>query len=140
MMKTLQILLATLSVLLVLLTPVVASADANDKLFGACAVNAATEGSPVCKNKKAPANNPITNTINKAATIIASLTGVAAVIMLIIGGFNYITAGGAAPGQRAGDPNKVATAKRQITYSLVGLVVVALAWVFTRFITSVVIQ
>lgn len=126
-----------LFLLFFMLTPAVVSAAANDQLFGACTGEAAK--SAVCQSK-GTTENPVTRIINVAANIIALLTGVGAVIMIIIAGFTFVTAGGATPGQRAGDPNAVANAKRRITYSIVALLVVALAWAATRFITARVIQ
>lgn len=99
--------------------------------------------STVCKQAAKQAeqnNNPVTDIVNTAANIIALIAGVAAVVMIIISGFKFITAGGVAPGQRSGDPNQIKSARATLTYSVIGLVVVALAWTITRFITDKIIQ
>ncbi|HLG90752.1 MAG TPA: pilin [Candidatus Saccharimonadales bacterium] len=105
-----------------------AQTDTTDKIFGACAQ---APDSPACKSKNTT-ENPVVRIINVAANIIALLTGIGAVIMIILGGFSYITA--------AGNAERATNARRRIIYSIVGLVVVALAWAATRFITDRVIQ
>lgn len=100
-------------------------------LFGnSCTGNAAN--SPVCKDAaNKGGSDPIAGSngiIQTAANLIALVTGIAAVAMIIIGGFTYITS--------AGNAEKVATARRRIIYSMIGLAIVAFAWVITSFIVS----
>lgn len=59
---------------------------------------------------------------------ISIFVGVIAVIMIIVGGLQYITSGG--------DSGKVGKAKTTIIYALVGLVVVALAQFIVRFVLN----
>jgi cytochrome bd-type quinol oxidase subunit 2 len=108
-------------------------------LFGGTCNGSSVQGgtndkSAVCtdstKNPDAK-DNVAVNTIRTAANIIASITGVAAVIMVIVGGFTYVTAGG--------NTEQTATARRRITSALIGAAIVALAWTITRFITDNVI-
>jgi len=70
------------------------------------------------------ANNLIADVIN----IFSLVVGVVSVIMIIIGGFQYITS--------AGDSNKVGTAKNTILYAIIGLVIVALAQFIVQFVLS----
>ncbi|MEX1058987.1 MAG: hypothetical protein WEC17_00935 [Candidatus Saccharimonadales bacterium] len=105
------------------------------------------QNSSVCQAKKQQGVNdpdPISGPggiINKAANIIAIIGGLAAVIVIIISGIMYATAGGAAAGQRAGDsPNRAKNAQAAITGAVIGLVVIALAWAATRFIVDQVVQ
>jgi hypothetical protein len=56
------------------------------------------------------------------------IVGVAAVIMIIIGGFRYITS--------SGDSASVNSAKNTILYAIIGLVIVALAQVIVRFVLN----
>ncbi len=72
-------------------------------------------------------NSLITDIVN----IFSFVVGVVAVIMIIIGGFQYITS--------AGDSNKVSTAKNTILYAIIGLIIVALAQVIVRFVLGRVI-
>jgi hypothetical protein len=110
-------------------------------LFGQTC-NSSTNSSPTCQQAQSQGGqntNRITGTksiIQAAANIIALITGIAAVIMIIISGIRFITAGGTTPGQRSGDPNAIKSAQATLTAAIVGLVIVALAWTITRFITD----
>lgn len=66
--------------------------------------------------------------ILKVANLIAIISGIAAVIMIIIGGFMFITSGG--------DSSHVSSAKKTIVYAVVGLVVVVLARTIVGFIVT----
>lgn len=59
-------------------------------------------------------------------TVIFSLAALAAFVMLIIGGFRYLTA--------AGDPKASEQAKGTITWAIVGLIFLIGAWFILRFI------
>ena len=56
------------------------------------------------------------------------VVGIAAVVMIIIGGLRYVTSNG--------DSGQVGNAKNTILYAVVGLVVVALAQVIVRFVVA----
>ncbi len=61
--------------------------------------------------------------------LIGSLLGLAGIIlfiMLLTGGFKYITSGG--------DPKKLESAKNTLTYAIGGIVAVALSYLILRFI------
>lgn len=63
------------------------------------------------------------------ATIVSTLLfiiGAIAVIMLIYGGFRYVTSGG--------DSSAVTSAKNTILYAVIGIVVAVLAWTIVRFV------
>lgn len=76
-----------------------------------------------------PADGPSVNsTIKLVVSILSFIVGVAAVIMIIIGGFKYITS--------SGDSNNIASAKNTILYAIIGLVVAVLAQVLVRFIIN----
>ena len=76
--------------------------------------------------------NPAARLINSAANIIALLAGVAAVIMIIIAGFAYVSSGGNA--------EQTTNAKNRIINAVIGLVIIALAWTIVRLVTDRVIQ
>jgi hypothetical protein len=89
--------------------------------------------SSVCKADAAArgddrSDNVVLKTINTAADIIALVAGLLAVIMIIVAGFSYATAGGNAEGTK--------NARNRIIYAAVGLVIIASAWTITRFITE----
>jgi ABC-type sugar transport system permease subunit len=70
----------------------------------------------------------IKTTVQNAINVLSSLVGVVAVVMLIVGGFRYITSGG--------DSNRVASAKNTIIYALIGVVIAALAQIIVNFVLN----
>jgi len=66
--------------------------------------------------------------IHFAVQTLAWVLGVAAIIMIILSGFKYITAGG--------DSGKISSAKNTLIFALVGLVVAALAQFMVSFVLS----
>lgn len=77
-----------------------------------------------------------TERVNKAIRLVINIfsfiVGVIAVIMIIVGGFKYITSGG--------ESSNVGSAKNTILYAIIGLVVVALAQVVVKFVLQKVTQ
>lgn len=69
-------------------------------------------------------NRIIADVIN----IFSVIVGMAAVIMILVGGFRYITSGG--------DSNKIGSAKTTIIYAIIGLVIVAMAQVVVKFVLA----
>lgn len=63
-----------------------------------------------------------------AVNILSWIVGVAAVIMIIIGGFKYVTSNG--------DANGTSGAKNTILYAVIGLVVAALAQALVQFVLN----
>ena len=79
-----------------------------------------------CGTANTDAGGPSINSgIGTAVTIMTIVVGFASVIMILLGGYRYITS--------AGDPNKAAAAKNTILYALIGVVLVALAQLILRF-------
>jgi hypothetical protein len=117
-----RILLTSLTALSLLLgiaqaVPAVASAQIkNDVCSGVMAT-----GPGGCTNDVG-----ITNVIKTVVSVLSYIVGVAAVIMIIIGGLRYVTSGG--------DSNNISSAKNTIIYAIVGLVIAALAQVIVRFV------
>jgi cytochrome bd-type quinol oxidase subunit 2 len=72
------------------------------------------------------ADEKVNKLIKTIINIFTFVVGVVSVIMIIIGGFKYITSGG--------DSGNVTGAKNTIMYAIIGLVVVALAQVIVRFV------
>lgn len=107
-------------------------AASSNPLNQACNTNDETKNSPACKQAADQGTkNPVAGpggVINKAANIIALVTGIGAIIMILIGGFFYVTS--------AGNTENATKAKARITSALIGLVVVALAWVLVRLVTD----
>jgi hypothetical protein len=68
----------------------------------------------------------IEEVIARVIQVMSAIAGVAAVIMIIISGFRFVTANG--------DSNTVAAARRTLIYALVGVVVVAISQTIVWFI------
>lgn len=66
--------------------------------------------------------------LTKAAGLITWVGGVAAVIMIILGGFTFVTG--------SGDPNTLSAAKKTVLYAVVGLVVLVLPSAIIRLVIS----
>lgn len=106
-----------------LMAPALSSAaEIQDNLCGGAELRLNEGGA--CKNNAGTGdlNKLITNIVN----IFSIVVGVIAVIMIIIGGFRYITSGG--------DSSNVTGAKNTIMYAIIGLVIVALAQIIVRFV------
>ncbi len=113
------------------------AAGAFDVLNQTCTPAQNADQTAICQNAKSTGtNNPITSGNNgilpKTARVLALIVGIGAVITIIVGGFNYVTA--------AGNPEKSARAKARLTYAVVGLIVALLAWALTAFFTHRLLQ
>ena len=67
-------------------------------------------------------------TFGRIIEIVLGLAGVVLFIMLIMGGFRFITAGG--------DPKAIESAKKTLTYAIGGIVLIALSFLILRFIST----
>lgn len=121
--KKLSIGLALIMGLLVFNTSFVALADNANAVCNGVAI--AGGGSCGTSGDKA-ASKSINNLIATIIDILSWIVGVVAVIMVILGGLNFVTSGG--------DSQKAAKARSTILYALVGLVVVAMAQVLVHFV------
>jgi hypothetical protein len=122
----------------IFLTISVSSALAFNPLGTPCQNQNAAK-SPTClqnAQQNGKTTDPTVDIIKTAANIIAIVAGVGAVIVIIISGIMFITAGGASVGQRGGDPNRVKSARAALTGAIIGLVIVALAWTIVTFVTD----
>jgi cytochrome bd-type quinol oxidase subunit 2 len=77
-----------------------------------------------------PANpqNTVDNTIATVVNVLSYLVGAVAVVMLIIGGFRFVTSNGNAESTKG--------ARNTIIYAIVGLVIVAIAQVIVHFVIN----
>jgi hypothetical protein len=74
--------------------------------------------SEVCKSQSDPIAGP-GGLISDVTNVVAVVAGIAAVVMIMVAGFKFITS--------TGDSGKVQEAKKTLTWSVVGLVVIVLA-------------
>lgn len=121
-MKRLRLFLAALAMVVGLSGALPAVALADDAKSTVCTALRAGQDCSKDPAGSVSINNVISTTVN----LLSWLVGVAAVIMIIIGGFRFVTAGG--------DSNQVSSARNTIIYALVGLVVVALAQAIVKFV------
>ena len=70
----------------------------------------------------------IESAVKAAISILSVVVGVAAVIMLIVGGLKYVASGG--------DANSIASAKNTVIYAIIGLIIAAMAQVIVRFVLN----
>jgi hypothetical protein len=83
-------------------------------------------GLSVGANGKCGGGGDLSGVVQTAINLISGIVGIVAVIMIIVGGFKYITS--------AGDATKISSAKNTIIYALVGVVLVALAQLIVHFV------
>ncbi len=122
--------IATLSLLSPLAVPAIANGQEIDKNLQ-CGANlqfSVPENGCEVDSSGNTAAERIDEIVSQVINILSLAVGVVAVIMIIVGGFRYITSGG--------DSGNVTGAKNTILYAVVGLVVVALAQVIVRFVVD----
>jgi Type IV secretion system pilin len=83
-------------------------------------------GSDCTKTDVSEGATTINSTIETVINIFSVIVGVVAVIMLIFGGFRYVTSGG--------DSGNIGNAKNTILYAIVGLVIVAISQAVVQFV------
>lgn len=110
----------------VFLTPALALDCSQSGLTTQQAIQCGANGASGTNQTPADATNHVNNTIKAVVDILSTAVGLAAVIMIIIGGFRYVTSGG--------KQESVASAKNTILYAIVGLIVVALAQIIVHFV------
>lgn len=89
---------------------------------GACTAAGATTCDPGTSTKT------LNTTVKDVINIISVFAGAIAVIMIIVGGFRYITSAGNAEGTKS--------ARNTIVYAVVGLIVIALAQIIVHFVLN----
>jgi hypothetical protein len=129
MIKRLKVLIASLLLAGAVLVP--AQGALAFDFFKSCSeVNSA--GSSVCQDKNQTQNatdNSIygpNGIITKIANIVAIIVGIAAVVVIIVAGIQYMLS--------TGDPTKVNNAKNAIIYAVIGLVIAVVARSLVLFI------
>lgn len=103
-------------------TPVAAQNAIQDNLKCGTSLTTTPAGGCDVSGGTSTINTLITQIVN----IFSIIVGIISVIMIIYGGFRYVTSGG--------DSNNVSNAKNTIIYAIIGLVVVALAQFIVQFV------
>jgi cytochrome bd-type quinol oxidase subunit 2 len=117
--------IATLAVPMLVPTVAFAAVDINSSLCGGS--NIELNESSDCNNDSANKDS-LENLLTNVVKYFSIIVGVIAVIMIIVGGFKYITSGG--------DSSNDSAAKNTIIYAIVGLVIVALAQLIVHFVLN----
>jgi hypothetical protein len=113
-----------------------AAAQSNNNLIvsGLCqGVNlkiSESSGTSGCNQGGESITDKINKFLKRLINIISAIIGVVAVIMIIFGGFRYVTSGG--------NDSSVTSAKNTILYAIIGLIIVALAQLLVRFVLNLV--
>ena len=79
-------------------------------------------------NQTVEADVDLEKSVGTILTMVYSVVGIIAVVMVVIGGINYATS--------QGDSNKVKKGKDTILYGIIGLVIVLLAFAITNFVLA----
>jgi hypothetical protein len=132
MFKTLRRIIVTAGVTLSLaiapaaLIPAVASAaDINGCLSQGTDLTTGS-GTACTAGDNATGTQKIQDIVTLVVNIFSIVVGIVAVIMILVGGFKYITSGG--------DSGNITSAKNTIVYAIIGLVIVALAQFIVKFV------
>jgi Type IV secretion system pilin len=135
MLKKIKSHLLIITSILTLAVPVIAPAAMAS---AACSTNTATQISDGASQAGGDPNQNCASTgvdstgighlASSIVNIFSIVVGAVAVIMIIYGGFRYITSGG--------DSNAVGGAKNTLIYAIIGLVIVALAQVIVHFVLN----
>lgn len=125
-MKRIAVIAATL---LCLAMPAVAYA--YNPLTQACGSGGVSGGAKSSAACNASSSDPITGpngALHRVSLVLAIIGGVAAVIVIIVSGFQYVTSGG--------DSQKAAQARNGIVGAAIGLVIIAAAETIVLFVVS----
>lgn len=129
MRRTKQILL-TLALIIPMFSVNVAAQSINDQV---CIDNPQSTfcQDSTSQNNETPEDNSLygqNGVITKIVRLLSIVIGVAAVIMIIVGGIRYVTS--------SGDPSNTTGAKNTILFAIVGLLVALLAQAIIIFVIS----
>lgn len=106
----------------VFISPAQVLADSKTEICGGVD---AVSGGTGCATGTA-GQSDINRILSVGLTIFSAVIGITAVVMIMVAGFKYITAGG--------DSGNITSAKHTLIYALIGLVVVALAQFLVQFV------
>jgi hypothetical protein len=94
--------------------------------LGGAATNQACQGlSQVGSDGCGSGGKQVDNVLKTVVSIISYIAGAVAIIMVMISGFNFMTANG--------DAQKITTAKNSLIYAMIGIAVAASAQVIVNF-------
>jgi hypothetical protein len=108
----------------------VSAACSGGPLSSSCSAQAACQGLGAGSGSgcSKTSGSGLSSLVSDALNILSLIIGVAAVFMIVIGGFRFVVSGG--------DSNATASARNTIIYALVGLVVAAFAQFIVHFVLN----
>lgn len=119
MARWFKLLVTSFSVAVLVAAPTVGAWDPFNR---SCDTGDGSRGSIACETATKPNGDPLSgpaSVIARVTDLMAVITGLAAVIAIIIAGIRFITA--------SGDANSINSAKNTILYAIIGLAVVVAA-------------
>jgi len=126
-MKRIKLLLTVLYTLSLTLVPgLMLASAAHATGTGGLNCGAELEFGGTCTTQETDGTDGVNKIVNLVITIFSWLVGVVSVVMIIVGGFKYVTSGGESAG--------VTSAKNTILYAIVGLIIVAVAQIIVHFV------
>jgi cytochrome bd-type quinol oxidase subunit 2 len=126
-----MICLSLLSLLILTFTATQPAAAFNI-LGDAC--NGAGSNGPTCQQNKSQngsSTNPVVDTIHEAVNLIAALAGIIAIFTIVYSGARFILSGDNPEGRKQ--------AREILQNALIGLVIIAFAWLIITMITNVLV-
>jgi hypothetical protein len=111
---------------LLILTPALSYAADCNATDTASAIQCGTDNAAGVPNGSQSASSTLNSTTENVINILSLVAGAAAVIMLIVGGFRYVTS--------AGNPESAKGAKNTILYAVIGLIIVGAAQIIVHFV------
>jgi hypothetical protein len=122
----------SLILILCVLAPIAVASPAayadDSKLFAACNANDQTKTNKTICPSQGTTKNPVNHILHVAANLLALISGLAAVILIIVSGISMITSGG--------NSEAVGNARKRVVNAVIGLVIIALAWTIISFATD----
>jgi len=96
--------------------------------FASASCGGGTASTGLVNSSNLPTTCANSDTVSNVLTILFVVLGALALLMMVVAGFRFVVS--------AGKPDETAAAKRQIAYSLAGLIVAALAAVIVQFVVN----
>ena len=93
---------------------------------GICKANADTYGLNTIENTVTLGKKSLTETVAQLINVALSLLGIIAVVIILVGGFKWMTAGG--------NEDKVGEAKKMIISGVIGLAIIMSAFAIAQFV------
>jgi hypothetical protein len=132
------LLMSASALMLAMPVAIPAMASAADTVCGAGSIGdsiskgangaASSNATSTCADQTSVNDDGLAKLGRKVVNLFSLVIGIIAIIMIIYGGFRYITSGGAS--------ERVGNAKNTLIYAIVGLIIVALAQIIVHFVLN----